>query len=165
MSHNTTNTTNTGSSRNLPYALAMGPADLRARARCSALGALVRRGWPLLLRVVDSRRCRINLLRGGVDKDHHARLRILVNDEHALAIPVRCGLDTGLGVRILRPLLFEVLVGVGKLAGGERFTRAGLHYDARSASVDAHSASFFDEPSRAHRVRRRAGCKSPALPY
>jgi hypothetical protein len=55
MSHNTTNTTGTGSSKNLPYALAMGPADVCARARCSAPGGPVRRGW-LLLRVVDSRR-------------------------------------------------------------------------------------------------------------
>src|SRR5215211_6139514 len=55
MSHNTTNTTGTGSSRNLPYASAMRPADLSARARCSAPGGPVRGGW-LLLRVVDSRR-------------------------------------------------------------------------------------------------------------
>jgi hypothetical protein len=54
MSHNTTNTTGTGSSRNLPYASAMRPADLCARARCSAPGGPVRKGW-LLLRVVDSR--------------------------------------------------------------------------------------------------------------
>jgi hypothetical protein len=117
MSHNTTNTTGTGSSRNLAYALAMGLADLRARARCSAPGPPVRRGWPLLLRVVDSRRCRIHLLRGWVNKDHHALLSLLVNDEHALAIPVRRSLDTGLGVQISGPTLFEVLVGFGKLAG------------------------------------------------
>src|SRR5215204_812415 len=55
MSHNTTNTTGTGSSRNLPYASAMRPADLCVRARCSAPEGVVRRGW-LLLRVVDSRR-------------------------------------------------------------------------------------------------------------
>ena len=50
MSHNTTNTTGTGSSRNLPYASAMGPADVRG------FDALLRRGWALLLPAVDSRR-------------------------------------------------------------------------------------------------------------
>jgi hypothetical protein len=86
-----------------------------------------------------------------VNKDDYARLRFLVNEEHALVKPVRRGLDTGLGVQILRPTLFEVLVCVDKLTGGERFTSAGCHYDA-------HSASFFDEPPpRYIRVRRRAG--------
>src|SRR5918997_4045715 len=48
MSHDTTNTTGAGHSRNLAYALAMGPADVRARARCSAPGARVRSCWLLL---------------------------------------------------------------------------------------------------------------------
>ena len=56
MSHNTTNTTGTGSSRNLPYASAMRPAHLCARARCSAPVEPLRGRWPPLLRVVDSRR-------------------------------------------------------------------------------------------------------------
>jgi hypothetical protein len=82
---------------------------------------------------------RIHLLRGWVNKYHHARFRLLVDDEHPLAIPVRCGPEAGLGIQVLRPILFEVLVGVDKLAGGERFTSTGFHYDA-------HSASSFDEP-------------------
>src|SRR5215210_1533222 len=48
MSHDTTNTTGPGSSRNLAYALTMRPADVRARARCSAPEAPVRRCWLLL---------------------------------------------------------------------------------------------------------------------
>jgi hypothetical protein len=39
MSHNITNTTGTGSSRNLPYASAMGPADLRAHPMLRSRGA------------------------------------------------------------------------------------------------------------------------------
>src|SRR5215212_5452463 len=45
------------------------------------------------------------------------------------------------GSRDCGPTLFEVLVGFGKLAGGERFTSARFHYDSHSAS------SFFDEPT------------------
>src|SRR5215213_10272724 len=70
-----------------------------------------------------------------------APLSLLVNDEHTLAKLESCGLDTALGVQILCPMLFEVLVGFGKLAGGERFTSARFHYDSHSAS------SFFEEPT------------------
>src|SRR5215207_9266741 len=90
------------------------------------------------------------LVRGWVNKDHQVRLSLLVNEKHTLAKAVRCGLDIGLGVQVLRPTLFEVLICVGKLTGGERFTIAGCHYDA-------HSGSFFDNHHQAHRVRRRAG--------
>jgi hypothetical protein len=79
-----------------------------------------------------------------VHKDHDTRLSLFVNEEHALANPIRRGLYTGFGVQILRPTLFEVLVCVGKLAGCERFTSAGFHYDANSAAFDAHSVSFDD---------------------
>ena len=34
---------------------------------------------------------RIYLLRGWMSKDDYARLRFFVNEEHALAKPVRCG--------------------------------------------------------------------------
>ena len=74
---------------------------------------------------------RIYLLRSWVSKDHYARLRFFVNEEHALAKAVRCGSETALGIHILRPTLFEVLVCVGKLAGSEPLTSAGIHYDAR----------------------------------
>jgi hypothetical protein len=82
---------------------------------------------------------RIHLLRGRVNKDDYARLRFFVNEEHALAKPVRCGPEAGLGAHILRPTLFELLVCGGKLAGYESFTSTGIHYDAPSVS-------FFDEP-------------------
>jgi hypothetical protein len=74
-----------------------------------------------------------------VNKDDYARLRFLVNEEHALVKPVRCGPEAGLGVHILRPAIYELIVGVDKLAGSERFTSTGIHYDV-------HSTSFFDEP-------------------
>src|SRR5215203_3832753 len=78
---------------------------------------------------------RINLLqRLRENEDHQACLSFLVNEEHALAKPVRTGFDTGLVVQVLRPTRFEVLVCVGKLAGGEGLTSAGFHYDAHSAS-------------------------------
>src|SRR5918997_6334881 len=65
MSHDTTNTTGAGRSRNLAYALAMGPADVRARARCSAPGAAVRRCWLLLTpRRIDKTDHRLCLFRG-----------------------------------------------------------------------------------------------------
>ena len=73
---------------------------------------------------------RIPLLRRWVNKDHQARLRLLVNDEHKLVNPVRCGLDPGLGVLMLRSVLCEVLIGGGKLAGRERLTSAGCDHDA-----------------------------------
>jgi hypothetical protein len=38
--------------------------------------------------------------------------------------------DTALGVQISWPVLHELLVGVGKLAGRERFANAGFHYYA-----------------------------------
>src|SRR5829696_10023197 len=82
---------------------------------------------------------RISLPRTWVNKDHQTRLNLLVNEEHTLAKQVRRGLDTGLGVHILRTMLFELLVCGGKLAGHERFTSARCHYEA-------HSGSFFDEP-------------------
>jgi hypothetical protein len=68
-----------------------------------------------------------------VNKDDHARLRFLVNEEHALAKPVRCSPEAGLGVHILRPTLFELLICGGNLAGRERFTSTGMHYDAHSS--------------------------------
>src|SRR5829696_2770113 len=75
---------------------------------------------------------RILLLRRWVNKDDHARLRFLVSEEHALAKPVRCSPEASLGVHILRPTLFELLICGGNLAGGERFTSTGIHYDAHS---------------------------------
>ena len=71
------------------------------------------------------------LPRRWVNKDHHTRLGLLVDDEHARAKPVRCGPEAGLGAQVLRPTLFELLVCVGKLAGRERLTSAGCHDDAR----------------------------------
>jgi hypothetical protein len=44
---------------------------------------------------------RILLLRRWVNKDDHARLRFLVNEEHAGPKPVRCGPEADLGVYIL----------------------------------------------------------------
>src|SRR5215208_5316814 len=44
---------------------------------------------------------RIPILRRWVNKDHQARLRLLVNDEHALAKLVRCGPYAGFGIQIL----------------------------------------------------------------
>src|SRR5215207_9002536 len=67
-----------------------------------------------------------------VNKDDYSRLRFLVSEEHAGAKPVRCGPEAGLGVHILRPTLFVLLVCVGKLAGRERFASAGIHYDTHS---------------------------------
>jgi len=66
-----------------------------------------------------------------VSKDDYGRLRFFVNEEHALAKAVRCGSETALGVHILRPTLFEVLVCVGKLAGSEPLTSAGCYDNAR----------------------------------
>src|SRR5215211_5166184 len=77
---------------------------------------------------------RIPILRRWVNKDHQARLRLLVNDEHALAKLVRCSPYAAFGVHILRSKLCELLVGGGKLAGRECFTSAGCHDDAHSAS-------------------------------
>ena len=74
-----------------------------------------------------------------MNKDDYARLRFLVNEEHAGPKPVRCGPEASLGVHILRPTLFEVLVCGGNLAGRERFTSTGIHYDA-------HIVSFIGEP-------------------
>jgi hypothetical protein len=71
------------------------------------------------------------LLRGWMNKDHQASLRFLINEEHTVAKPVRCGPEAGLGIHILRPTLFEPLVCVGKLAGSEPLTSAGCHDDAR----------------------------------
>ena len=93
-----------------------------------------------------------------MNKDDYARLRFLVNEEHPGTKPVRCGPEAGLGVHILRPTLFEVLVCGGKLAGRERFTSTGIHYDV-------HSVSIFDEPPpRYIRVRRRAGFYTRPFP-
>jgi hypothetical protein len=52
-----------------------------------------------------------------VNKDHYARFGLLVGDEHALAEPERRSLEPGIGLQILRPTLFELLVCGGKLAG------------------------------------------------
>ena len=72
-----------------------------------------------------------------MNKDDYARLRFLVSEEHALAKAVRRGTEAGLEIQKLRSVLCELLLGVGKLAGGEHFTSTGLHYDV-------HSASFCD---------------------
>src|SRR5215212_7218504 len=85
---------------------------------------------------------RITLLRGWVNKDHHARLRLLVNDEHAPAKLIRCSPEPALGAQILWSTLFELLICGGKLAGRELFTSAGCHYDAQSAS-----SSSTNQPS------------------
>jgi hypothetical protein len=58
---------------------------------------------------------RILLPRTRVNKDHQIRLSLLVNEELAGAKQVRRGLDTGLGVQILRPTLFEPLAKLLKL--------------------------------------------------
>ena len=60
-------------------------------------------------------------------KDHQPGLGLLVDDEYPRAEPVRRSLDTALGVKISWPVLRELLVGVGKLAGRERFASAGSH--------------------------------------
>src|SRR5215212_1302666 len=67
---------------------------------------------------------RISLPRTWVNKDHQTRLRLLLNEVHVLAKPVRCSPYVGLGVRLFRPTLFEVLLSGGRLAGRERFTSA-----------------------------------------
>jgi hypothetical protein len=163
MSHNTTNTTGTGSSRNLPYALAMGPAGVRARARCPAPGAPVRRGWPLLLRVVDSRRrCRTSLLRGWVDKDHHVRLILLVNDEHALAIAKRECLDTGLCVRISRPALCEVLVCGGKFTGVNASRALGSTTTLIAFTSRLIALPTLPTPAQLHRVKEKGRAFTPS---
>src|SRR5215217_2165866 len=61
---------------------------------------------------------RIPILGRWVNKDHHVRLRLLVNDEHVRDKLIRCGPDTGLGVQILRPTLFELLAKLLKLLIG-----------------------------------------------
>jgi hypothetical protein len=76
---------------------------------------------------------RIPILRCWVNKDDYVRLCFLVKEEHALAKAVRCGPEAGLGVQMLRAVLCELLIGGGKLARGERFTSAGIHYDAHRA--------------------------------
>ena len=91
---------------------------------------------------------RIPLLGTWVNKDHNVRLRLLVNEKHALAKLVRCSPEAGLGAQILRSTLFELLVCVGKLAGSERFTSTGIHYDA-------HSSSFFDNHPQVHRGKKK----------
>ena len=53
---------------------------------------------------------RIPLLRPWVNKDDYAFLTFLVNEEHALAKPVRGGHEASLGVLILRLTLFKLLV-------------------------------------------------------
>jgi len=66
-----------------------------------------------------------------MNKDHQASLRFLINEEHSGAKPVRRGPETRLGIHILRPTLFELLVCVSKLAGSEPLTSAGCHDHAR----------------------------------
>jgi hypothetical protein len=73
-------------------------------------------------------------LRIRVNKDHQARLSLLVDEERALAKAIRCGPYAALGIQILWSTLFEELVGGGEFAGGELLTSAGCHYDAQSAS-------------------------------
>jgi hypothetical protein len=62
---------------------------------------------------------RISLPRTRVNKDHQTRLSLLVNEEYAGAKLVRCSPYAGLGVHILRPTLYELLAGGGKLAARE----------------------------------------------
>src|SRR5215211_1952269 len=77
---------------------------------------------------------RIPIPRTSVNKYNQVRLRLLINEEHALAKAVRRGLDTGLGVPILRPTLYEDLVCTGKLARGERFASTGCDDDAHNVT-------------------------------
>jgi hypothetical protein len=70
---------------------------------------------------------RIPILGTWVHKDHQARLRLLVHEEHTLANPVRGGTEAGLGIQILCSTLFEDLVCGGKFAGGELLTSAWCH--------------------------------------
>jgi hypothetical protein len=65
-----------------------------------------------------------------VNKDHQPGFGLLVDDEYSRAEPVHRSLDTGLGVQISWLARQELLAGVGKLAGHERFASAGLHYYA-----------------------------------
>ncbi|HKH37996.1 MAG TPA: hypothetical protein VKA82_12620 [Rubrobacter sp.] len=67
-----------------------------------------------------------------MNEDDYACLRFLEDDEHALAKPVRCWPESGLGVLKLRSVLCELLIGGGKLAGSERFASAGTHYNTHS---------------------------------
>ena len=64
-----------------------------------------------------------------MSKDDYARLRFFVNEEHALAKLVRRGLEAVSTFTYCGLTLFEVLVCVGKLAGRERFTSTGIHYE------------------------------------
>src|SRR5215216_7384760 len=89
---------------------------------------------------------RIHLQSTRLNKDHQARLSLLVNEEHSLVKAVRCGPYAGLGVHIMRPNHLEMLVCGGKLAGGKRFTSSGIHYDANSAPFAAHSFIFIPQP-------------------
>ena len=66
-----------------------------------------------------------------MNKDHQASLRFLINEEHTGAKPVRCAPEVGLGIHILRPTLFKLLVCVGKLDGSKPLTSAGCGDDAR----------------------------------
>ena len=77
---------------------------------------------------------RIYLLSTRVHKYHQASLRFLVDDEHALAKAVRSDTEAGLGVQMLRPKLFELLVCGDKLAGVNGFASAGIYYDAHNSS-------------------------------
>src|SRR5215204_6247134 len=87
---------------------------------------------------------RIPLLRTWVHKDHQARLRLLVDEEHTLANPVRCGGDAGIVIQILWSTLFEDLVCGGKFVGRELFTSAGCHDDAHSASSSSTNQPIFN---------------------
>ena len=77
--------------------------------------------------------------RDWASKDDYAHLRFLVNEEYAGAIPVRCAPKAGFVADILRPTLFEVRVGLVKLAECEHFTSVRRYYEA-------HILSFFGEP-------------------
>jgi hypothetical protein len=79
----------------------------------------------------ESRTCevrRASLLRIRVNKNHQARLRFLVDEEHALAKPVRCGRDAGVSTTLVyvtdassRPSPGGQLMSVG---GGLRVSEA-----------------------------------------
>ena len=73
---------------------------------------------------------RMLLLRGRVTKDHQPGFGLLVDHKYSRAEPAHRSLDTALGLQISWPVLRELLVGVGKLAGREHLASAGLHYHA-----------------------------------
>src|SRR5918998_3265024 len=93
---------------------------------------------------------RKTLLRGWVTKDHQPGFGLLVDDEYSRAEPAHRSLDTALGLQISWPVLRELLVGVGKLAGRELFAGAGLHYYASRHPTSARERAAV----RAHHLSR-----------